>query len=167
MCQYSPAFFELLQYAHLFLFTSLCSYYIEKQKVFSRLNLLPPPYILKTRFFIILSTKIGVSKSVPQKWTVYPKIFIHYKELDHTGTLSFILPIGQITFFLFFSIYFFKILLSLFFYRLIKKISSFNHFVIDKIVPNDNLNSSFIDKKVLDFFSPLKQIFFHLLSGNI
>ena len=58
-------------------------------------------------------------------------------------------------------------MLSLFFYRLIKKISSFNHFVIDKIVPNDNLNSSFIDKKVLDFFSPLKQIFFHLLSGNI
>lgn len=109
----------------------------------------------------------GVSKSVPQKWTVYPKIFIHYKELDHTGTLSFILPIGQITFFHFFSIHFFKILLSLFFYRLIKKISSFNHFVIDKIVPNDNLNSSFIDKKVLDFFSPLKQIFFHLLSGNI
>ena len=118
----------------------------------------------KTYFFQYIA---GVSKSVPQKHTVYPKISIYYKELDHTGTLSFILPIGQITFFHFFSIYFYKILLSLFFYRLIKKISSFNHFVIDKIVPNDNLNSSFIDKKVLDFFSPLKQIFFHLLSGNI
>ena len=98
---------------------------------------------------------------------MYPKIFIQYNELDHTGTLSFILPIGQISFFHFFFDLFFQDIAVVIFYRLIKKISSFNHFVIDKIVPNDNLNSSFIDKKVLDFFSPLKQIFFHLLSGNI
>ena len=81
---------------------------LKNKKSFLDLTCYPPPYILKTRFFIILSTKNGVSKSVPQKWTVYPKIFIHYKELDHTGTLSFILPIGQITFFHFFFDLFFQ-----------------------------------------------------------
>ena len=118
-------------------------------------------------FLAFCQQKLGYRKVYPKNTRCTPK----YLYITRNQTTRVHCPLSclsvKLPFSIFFSIYFFKILLSLFFYRLIKKISSFNHFVIDKIVPNDNLNSSFIDKKVLDFFSPLKQIFFHLLSGNI